>query len=509
MTVTERAVQKPHDSVGHACRITTVLVLIVGFLHLLSTKVAFNDDLMWLYSASFLVDKPAALAEAKALIADGLQSIGADSFLQYRFALRDGFESNYRFNAFAYYLARQLTAPLPFGADLASDRAAQQLLIDRIALGAAIGFAAALALFWIGLSRVRDRILLICVAAVLLGITVVNFLPIYSAPIAINNVVYWSNLTLDHGESLAGAIVATTVKFLVHPGPWFVPYHLAPKNQFQLILIAVFALRWCDRHGTAYAVLAAACVFHHSYAAFIALFLASADAWWQPARFLRPGSLLLAAVPAVANLSRSGGHEDWSLSIFAPAVLFVAVVAVATIRRAGVLGTDERPVILPELSLVGRDLLTFWSVWLVTGAVFASIALQSPPFEARYFWSNIHSRLYGLMLLPTYIGLAYLTTRWLLRHELPLPRWLKSRGQTLLLGSLAGGLLLAVVMLLRHDPFSVFSIEPRNVPASTHCAFETRSGAFEAAYFTQMSADLELNTTGRVRAFFAPCPSGN
>lgn len=506
MSVAERASLKSRDTAGHACRITTVLALIIGFLYMLSTKVAFNDDLMWLYSASFLVDKPAELAEIKTLVADSLKSIGADSFLQYRFALRSGFEDNYRFNAFAYYLARLLTAPLLPGTEMASDKATQQLLVDRIAFGAALGFAASLALFWIGLVWVRDRILLICIASVVLGITVVNFLPIYSAPIAINNVVYWSNLTLPEGESLAGAVAATTLKFLVHPGPWFVPYHLAPKNQFQLILIAVFALRWCGRNGTAYALLAVACVFHHSYAAFIALFLATADAWWQPSRFLRPVTLLLAALPVLANLSRSVGHEDWNLSVSAPAALFVVIVAVAAIRRAGVLGSGERPAILPNISLVARDLLIFWAIWFVTSGVFAAIALQAPPFEARYFWSNIHSRLYGLMLLPTYIGLAYLLIGRLRRQRSFVPRWIEAHGHQLVPGAFAGGLLIAAAMLLRHDPLSVFNIEPRNAPESTSCAYETRGGAFEAAYFAQMSADLEFGTTERVRAFFMPCP---
>lgn len=505
MNAGARAAPGHHDPVRHACHIATACVLIIGFVFLLSTKVAFNDDLVWLYSGSFLVDKPNTLPHIKLLVADGLKSIDANSFLWYRFSLRDGFEDNYRINTYAYYLARLLTAPLPPDSDLAHDPAVQRLLINRIALGATISFASALALFSIALFWVRDRVLLISVAAVVLGITLVNFLPINSAPVALNNVVYWSNLTLEPGQSFIGTVVTTTWKFLVHPGPWFVPYHLAPKNQFQLILVAIFALRWGGLQTPAYALLAIACLFHHSYAAFFALFLATADAWWRPTQFLRPAALALAAVPAFANLSRSVGHQDWNLSIFAPAVLFLGIVAVAVVRRAGFFGTAERPVLLPNASPVSQDLVVFWIIWLVTSVVFALIALEAPPFEARYFWSNLHSRLYGLMLLPTYIGLAYLMINYLLRHRELAPRWIETRGPIVIMGALAGGCLLAAAMLLCYAPLSVFNIEPRNVPRSSHCDFETKSGAFEASYLAQMSADLELDSTQRITAFFRAC----
>ena len=487
-------------------RASAVIAVAIGFLFFLSDRISFNDDLVWLYSASFIADKPEAFAEGKRLIAEKLVEAGTDNVAQYRLALRDGFEDNYRLFIYTGYLARLITQPLPPGVDIARDAAAQQVLLRRISLTHALGFLTAVVLFWLGLRGVHRRLVLGSVTFVLVGMLLVNFLPITSAPIALNNIHYWVKLSLDPGESLFGRMLETTISFLVHPGPWFVPFYLPPKNQFQLILIAIMALRWSDRHAAAYLLLAVACVFHHSYAAFIVIFLATFDAWWRPATLLRPAVILLATVPIVANMTRSAGHTDWSLSIIAPAVVLLGAFGLGVIRRAGVFGPPDRPAIFPRLSPVSQDLVGYWAIWAVSAAAFAVAALYASPLEAQYFWSNLHSRLYGLMLPPTYVGIVILLAAAASQRNLPLVPFFRRREALVAPVLLAGGLLLSLVPLLRQDLGAVLYPEARRAPASSHCEFDAVGWRYEGSYFTQLVVDLELATTERTRAFFAPCP---
>jgi hypothetical protein len=297
----------------------------------------------------------------------------------------------------------------------------------------------------------------------------------------------------------------TTVKFLVHPGHWFAPFFFAPKNQFLLLLIAIMALRWSDRYMAAYALLAFACFFHHSYAAFMVMFLATFDAWWRPERLLRPSVILLALVPVAANLARSTGLTDWNLSIIAPVIVLCGAFALGFLRGRGFFGTPDRPVLLRGLSPVSQDLIGFWAIWAATAAAFAVVALYAPPFEAKYFWSNIHSRLYGLMVPPTYVGIAILAAGLLARHAPALAGLYRRREAQIAPALLAGGLLLSWVPLSKQDLGAILSPEVRRAPAASACAFDSVSGGYEGSYFTQLVVDLELGTTERTRAFFAPC----
>ena len=88
-------------------------------------------------------------------------------------------------------------------------------------------------------------------------------------------------------DSIPG-VLRHTGQLLARPGPQFSPLGFTPRSHFALLMMAVFALRWCRRYGWSYILLFVLSFIHLSISGLTLVILVLVDLFLRPREILRP-----------------------------------------------------------------------------------------------------------------------------------------------------------------------------------------------------------------------------
>ena len=224
-------------------------------------------------------------------------------------------------------------------------------------------------------------------------------------------------------------------ELLLRPGHEFSPLSFAPRNNFALLMIGVFALRWTDRHLHAYVLLFFLSLVHLGTSGLLWALLVFVDLLLRPHLFRRPAVLGVVALTGAVFFARETMWEvvgERALTVAAAgAALFVLLgllLAVPQLRQpVARLGERYRSVrgALLRRGDVAADIIVITIFWLVTVSItylvtylFIVYVKPFPQFQFLYFWGQLHGRLLLAIWPSVVFALALLSLRWAAaRHD--------------------------------------------------------------------------------------------
>ncbi len=242
-----------------------------------------------------------------------------------------------------------------------------------------------------------------------LAATMVLFVLSEFIPVAAN-----SFATLLVNDSV-GAVLGHLGQLLVRPGPQFSPLGFTPRSHFALLMIAVFALRWSNRHHLGYALILVLSFVHLSTSALILLTLLAVDVFVRPQIFMQRKVAVITAITTVVVMSR---QTMWQLlgdawPILAVAAAIIVIAAMAIWKAPGLQSALAKPFgwLTPvRRKIVGRnkiaaDLRVLALGWIVSFVILYAVIAVFEPFEPLskfYFWGRLHGRT-AMILWPSVI----------------------------------------------------------------------------------------------------------
>ncbi|MHC8509084.1 MAG: hypothetical protein ACYYKD_06750 [Rhodospirillales bacterium] len=234
--------------------------------------------------------------------------------------------------------------------------------------------------------------------------------------------------TILNNETPADA-AAHIFNLLFRPSAQFSPLGFAPRGQFALLTIAVFALRWIDRPAASYWLAFALSFVHLGSSGMMLAVLAGLDLVLRPERLKRPAVIAPVVIAAVLFAARQSMWEIIGAAA-APMGLAFGVVVLTGL----VLGFAEgpraaarafAPVLRVRAWLLGRgpvlaELILLAFGWVVSAAVLYAVIHGLQPFselETFYFWSRAHGRLMMILWPAAVFGVLALFTAWALKRQ--------------------------------------------------------------------------------------------
>jgi hypothetical protein len=227
-----------------------------------------------------------------------------------------------------------------------------------------------------------------------------------------------------------GDVLAHLGHLLVRPGPQFSPIGFTPRAHFSLLMIAIFALRWSNRHDMGYLLLIGLSFVHLSTSALILFALLAVDIFLRPSMFKKPQTAALILLAAILILSR---QTMWKLMgengpvILAGAGVFALLIGVGlflpVIRRSITMVYSKFAPVrnwLMGSNKIAADLRVLIIGWIITFlALFAIITVFEPfdPLSRFYFWGRLHGRVATILWPSVVFGLFVQCGLRLMRQE--------------------------------------------------------------------------------------------
>lgn len=403
----------------------TVLVLLCGFAYCAKDYWSAGDDhLNFFMTAQAISDKAQVdhlLGRAIATFEDlGFREQGIESV-----AVRQKNLLNYLLPSTLYSIAARLVealSPTAIAADYAS------YWVDASQLGYAFALLVAGGLFIFALGGCPPALrvqTLLALAAMLLIVVLVPGSGYFR---------------------LGGGFLERLPLALLNPGTAYGPFGIVPRNSFVLLALAAFVLRMSGRYAAAYALLAAACLFHRQQGALLLVLLVFVDLVMRP-RLL--ADLRVALWPA-AGLSYFAAMETLWAQIGVSRVTGLAVMlgfaaaafALTALFARGGSGREVERGLLGLDRLFRDDRVVLLCAWL--GITLISVAAASFGLRGAYFWELLPARLLIILQPLLVLTLIQRATRRLLAAR---GAWPAGRGWLMPLGKGVAAAGLAVALL--------------------------------------------------------------
>ena len=400
--------------------------LALGQTSLVQRYLNINDDNLYLYTTSLRAADREQARRLDELILAEYEQAGASENLIFRYELRADHAYNYLVLTGSLALAQRIFAPVAHasGPEFA-DHLAKALLLGvvlpgvlaavvtvvamgslqcRIILGA---FALALAFMFFVDSSLVDR-----------GYERVMGASVPAATPAL----------LDGKES----IIERTFWQLARPRHGFTVFGFLAKAHLWLMLMPVFALRWCNRFTAAYALLFVLAAFHQTMTGLFVAFLVALDLIVRPRTLLGRPVLFLVLALLGLHLAREQlwmvilPASAWPYALIGGGLVFLAALIVL-LRRRGDAGAaaklrqviTQRPELFEPRDLRGRILLDLGGVtalWLVTLPVAYVVNRIVGELQSTYFWEHAHGRMLAGLRPPLIMGAICLGLVWAQRR---------------------------------------------------------------------------------------------
>lgn len=371
--------------------------LFIGHAH--NYIVAPDDDRLWLYGSGAALGRQARLDAVSDQIAASLP----DASRQFRFEARRAYDANYIAASVVYRVGNVATRWL-WGAPNAENYPA--FLVRSQAAGFGLMYSVMCLVVLVAAAMLPWRMGLALVLAVALtggfealfdlaGDTwhgLPHTMPIVGQP---------GDLATAFGRNVPG--------LLINPQTGFSPFGDTPRNHFLLMMLPLFALRWCGRHGAAYTFLLALSFLHQSQTGLLAAVLVTLDATLRPEIF-RTRSVQIAGVAiAVVFVWREALDSVMNLGpvVMAVGAALLGLVALAWLRASGrtTIGTGRLASWRTRARRRGdvtADVVGLAVLWALAWIASYVGNLMASPVDSLYFWSQIGGRMLA-MLRPAFV----------------------------------------------------------------------------------------------------------
>lgn len=452
-------------------RAATALAALILCLHLglgysHNYRVGLDDDRLWLYTTGAGFTQAARSAALSDRVRTSLRDSGAGDSQVFRFDLREGYRGNYVAAAGAYHVAA-LAVQRAAGPAWTTDYPAY---LSRAMYAGFVGMYAAtvVALLAIVLATADRRAVTVVTLAIAMIAGVESLFDLMGDG--------WTGLpTLlpDAGtsETFVSTFVPNFPALLLNPHSQLSPFGDTPRNQFILLMVPLFLLRWQGWHLLSYVGLAGLSFLHQSHTGLVLALLVATDAVLRPSLFRGWTSVALAVTLALFIGRESLGQV---IGIARPVVVAAIALGLTVIAWAIATGLRGRLTGLASRLADARHRL------LARGPVFADLALIAvlllasfPPTlainalgsesQSVYFWSQVHGRSIGILRPAFVLGCCWLAATRLTA------RLGAAKATRVMLACSAAALVPSVLDAWRHDRHPVARIErqARTLDAAT------------------------------------------
>lgn len=388
--------------------LVVVIQLLVGFALGYAWGFRASDDNIWLYFTGAKLMRPQAAAAEQQLI-DALEASRYPPEWLARMAMRQRYERNYIGASVAYRSAGALVR--------ASDRSLFEGQYPTYVWFAVLtGFAALQLLVVLTLVLILRRVHSgenLMALALALGLLVVTAQEVQPNFILV-------------GGALASA--KQVAEFVFNPGVQYSLFGSTPRNNFAVLILAVFALRWAGRAPWAYLLLPPLALLHQSHATFALAFLLAVDLAWQPKRLLEWQSVLVILLFIILSVSRETLWTyvgSWGIWLGVAAGGLAVLISWLWRRNTSLLPPGTRGSLGPrsrswfgkvQSNPVLSDLVAM--VVLVLIALLISVLAKDmvQPLQYQYFWGQLPTRALSFLQVPIVWAVFVLTLRAIARR---------------------------------------------------------------------------------------------
>lgn len=389
--------------------IAVIAVFIITAAHLgigraRNHQVGADDDRIWLYMTGANLGQSGRADDLQVRVSAVKRASGTPASDTIRIEMRRAYQQNYIGASAIYRAAAEAVERWSAGPASYPSFLAWALYAGFVAAYVVTCAAVVLAAAATGSSRVAAAMAVSIVLTSALEATIAVFGdPVVGGPTLLPRV----GIPV---EAPTQRFLATALGTIVNPGVAFTIFGDTPRNHFLLATIAVFGLRWANRHGLAAMVLLALSFLHQSQTGLLFVVLLGCDLILRPEVFRRPFVGLAATATLASFLFRERlgpyiGFDNRLLFAVAVAAVAGSVIAAAgylASRPSDRLGTWLQAWRRPGTS--AADVRTLLAIWLATVPLAIAGNALANSDASLYFWSQLHGRLLaiirpGLMLL--------------------------------------------------------------------------------------------------------------
>lgn len=360
---------------------------VMTHLSFLSSSFRASDDNVYTYFTGIAIYQPEdAKTIHDSLISQITPQNSIDEF-RYRISMRWNYTHNYLFHSsFQYFAAKVLNPVFGIGMDSYPIYLSYAMLS-----GALLAFASVFAVLLVGTLRYADYNSVLALAATVLTLSLLNFLPF---PALNDNI-------LDHDKS-ADALMHTLM-FIFRTGDQNSIFSFPERSNFYLAALLVLILRSQSRYQKSYWYTVVLALLHQSLAGLFLAITIVLDLILRP-EILRATQVRIAiALSSCIYIARESLWE----TVGTPALIITASIAIGVsilgylIRHKSIMyrflqkAQSLRKIYVKHTG-AGADIVFVVVIWILSWPILFLLTQFMDHISTYYFWGRIHGRVWAI-----------------------------------------------------------------------------------------------------------------